>query len=327
RFPVMTWMSSFAQKKYIAHYGVSPDELWNLQNPNGSFQMPSCKYTGETKKPDSEAGWYDEFGVGWKSEPGDIGAINTAAPIKNIEDIKKYQFPDVQTEYSFDEAVSQIAKLNGSSFLAANQASGTFFNKYRFLRGFEDGLVDMMINQNEVEYLLDQLLEYQLALARKYIACGVNAVNTGDDVALQKGLVINPDVWRKLIKPRQKILNDLYKSAGLYVIHHCCGDCRSIIKDYIETGVDCLNPIQPETMPIEDLADEFGSDLTFYGGVGVQGVMQNGTPKDVDNAVKITIRTLGAHGRYIIGASHTIQDCIPVENVHAYFEAVEKYNQ
>jgi len=134
-------------------------------------------------------------------------------------------------------------------------------------------------------------------------------------------------VWRQLIKPRQKKLNRLYKDAGLPVIHHCCGDCRDIIKDYIEIGVDCLNPVQPEAMPIETLSEKYGKDICFYGGVGVQSVMQHGTPKDVEKAVDETLRILGQHGRYIIGPSHTIQDCIPSENVRAYFGAVEKYNR
>ncbi len=328
RLPSCTWMSRFAAKKYMAHYGTTEDELNELVNPGGGFCSMGAKFIGTTKEPDAEADWYDELGVGWKEEKDkDVGPINTVAPLKELSDMRNYRFPDVETQYDFKETAADIVKKRDTVFFVGYQATGTFFNKYRFLRGFEEGLIDMMINQDEAEYLLDMLLEYQLALARKFIACGVDAVNTGDDVALQKGLVINPDVWRKLIKPRQKKLNDIYKSAGLHVIHHCCGDCQSIIKDYIEIGVDCLNPVQPEAMPIEELATRYGSDLTFYGGVGVQSVMQHGSPKDVDKAVAHTIKTLGAHGRYIIGASHSIQDCIPAENVHAYFEAVAKYNQ
>lgn len=327
RLPTVTWISDFARKKYMAHYGCSEQELNELVNPGNTFRMVACKFLGETKKPDSEADNYDEFGIGWKSEPGDVGAINTVAPIKEVQDIRNYHFPDVATQYSFEELSSQISRDKERCFFVANQAGGTFFNKYRFLRGFEEGLVDMMLYQEDVEYLLDMLLEYQIALAKKYIAIGVDAVTTGDDVALQKGLVINPDIWRKLIKPRQKKLNDIYKTAGLKIIHHCCGDTQSIIKDYIETGVDCLNPVQPEAMPIEELSKKYGTDLTFYGGIGVQSVLQHGSPADVEKAVEQTINILGANRRYIVGASHTIQDCIPCENIHAYFEAIEKYNK
>jgi len=328
RLPSYTWMSRFAANKYVARYGTTTEQLDALKNPDGGFREVGAKFTGTTKEPDAQADHYDELGIGWKEEKDkDIGGINTVAPLQELSDIRKYRFPDVETHYAFDGVAATIAKNKGTAFLVANQATGTFFNKYRFLRGFEEGLVDMMIHQDDAEYLLDMLLEYQIALAKQFIACGVDALYTGDDVALQKGLVINPEVWRKLIKPRQKKLNDVYKSAGLHVIHHCCGDCQSIIKDYLETGVDCLNPVQPEAMPIEELARRYGRDLTFYGGVGVQSVMQHGTPEDVDKSVERTIGILGAHGRYIIGASHTIQDCIPCENVHAYFDAIAKYNQ
>ncbi len=328
RMPTMTWITPLAKKKYIKHYGISFEEMDNLVNPDNIYRLKRCKFIGAIKKPDIEADYYDEWGVGWiQDDPTkDVGSINKVAPIKDLSDIKRYRIPNVD-QYSFDELKPEILRDGESAFFVAYQATGTFFNKYRFLRGFEEGLIDMMLYQSEVEYLLDMILEYQIALAKKFISCGVDAVNTGDDVALQKGLVIDPAVWRKLIKPRQKKLNDIYKSAGKYVIHHCCGDCQDIIKDYIEIGVDCLNPVQPEAMPIEKIAKEYGFDLTFYGGIGVQSLMQYGSPEDVEKGVERTINILGASGRYIIGASHTIQDCVPCENVHAYFKAIKKYNK
>jgi uroporphyrinogen decarboxylase len=328
RFPVHTSMSGFSCRKYIERYGISDRDLQRTLNPDGAYRtvLPDCR--AARKPADPHADWYDELGVGWKQDRDqDIGPMNVTAPITDLDDIKTYRFPDVAASYSFTGVKDAVSKADGTVFVVANQATGTFFNKYRFLRGFEEGLIDMMVHQDEAAYLLDRLLEYQLELAKRFIATGVHAVTTGDDVAMQKGLVINPDVWRQLIKPRQKKLNQLYKDAGLPVIHHCCGDCRDIIPDYIETGVDCLNPVQPEAMPIEALAENYGKDICFYGGVGVQSVMQHGTPQDVDNAVEQTLHILGRHGRYIVGPSHTIQDCIPSENVHAYFEAVAKYNQ
>ncbi|MDD2710697.1 MAG: uroporphyrinogen decarboxylase family protein [Verrucomicrobiae bacterium] len=330
RFPVQIGMSHSARKKYQEHYHLPDAELCEIQNPGNGYVVCGCTdlMPNSNKPGDQDADWYDELGVGWKKDKTkDIGAINTVAPIRNVEDIKNYRFPNAATRYSFADLTETIRKNKSKTYFIANQASGTFFNKYRFLRGFEEGLVDMMIHQKEALYLLDQLLEWQLELARRYIQAGVDGVTTGDDVALQKGLVINPDIWRKLIKPRQKKLNQIYKDAGLTVIHHCCGDCRSIIKDYIETGVDCLNPVQPEAMPIEKLIEEFGANICFYGGVGVQSVMQHGTPAEVDKATEKTIRTLGKHGRYIVAPSHTMQDCIPCENVRAFFEAIDKYNR
>jgi len=325
--PINIWMSDSAKRKYMEFSGVSKDEMEELVNPGKTYSGKRYEVLKENGKADLEADWYDEFGVGWKNEPGDGGAVNTVAPLKDIDDLKSYRLPDVKSVYSFQNAAKQVSEEKGIKYCVAYQAFGTFFNKYRFLRGFENGLVDMMLEQDKVEGFLDRLLEYQLEIARNYIACGVDAVETGDDVALQKGLVINPEIWRKLIKPRMAKLIAFYKSAGVQSIHHCCGDTYDIIKDYIEIGIDCLNPVQPESMSIEKLVEEFGSDLTFYGGVGVQSVLQHGTPADVDKAVARTIEILGSRRRYIIGASHTVQECIPCENMKAFFEAVAKYRK
>ena len=117
----------------------------------------------------------------------------------------------------------------------------------------------------------------------------------------------------------------VYKDAGLAVFHHTCGDVREIIPDLIEIGLDVLNPIQPQAMPIEELSRNFAKDLSFYGGLSLQRTLPFGTKNDVIREVEKTVNVLGAEGGYIISPAHELTSDIPLENFDAMLETIRKF--
>ena len=145
---------------------------------------------------------------------------------------------------------------------------------------------------------------------------------TGDDVAGQTALFMNPESWRALIKPHLKRVADVGRRRGLPVAYHCCGALRPIIPDLIEIGITILNPVQcncPGMDPLE-LKREFGRGLAFMGGVDTQGVLPNGTVDDVRRATARLIEGMTAGGGgYILAASHTVPPETPEENLFAMY--------
>ena len=126
---------------------------------------------------------------------------------------------------------------------------------------------------------------------------------TGDDFGGQGGLMFSPRLWREVFKPRYKKLWSVFKEANLPVFHHSCGDIREILPDMIEIGLDVLNPVQPQAMPIEELADKYGKNLTFWGGISVQKTLPFGTREEVKEEVYKSIQVLGRYNRYIVRKS------------------------
>ena len=106
---------------------------------------------------------------------------------------------------------------------------------------------------------------------------------------------------------------------------------RPIIRDMIEIGFDVLNPIQPLAQGMEpsELAEEFGRDIVFYGGIDEQNTLPFGTAQDVRDEVRYRMETLGKYGGYIVAPSHGFQPDTPTENVLAMYEAVtgKKYGK
>jgi len=75
-------------------------------------------------------------------------------------------------------------------------------------------------------------------------------------------------------------------------------------------------------MDPKGLGEEYGKELTFYGGIDEQGTLPSGSPEDVKKEVRERINTLGKYGGYIAAASHAFQPDTPLKNVLAVYEEV-----
>lgn len=247
-------------------------------------------------------------------------------PLSDIKQYKNYQFPDANAKGYLDYA-QKLVKNYSDRYIVTGYHFACLFERAYILRGFENTLIDFMLNKGFLEELLDKISHFQVELAKRYIQIGVNCGRIVDDYGSQMGLMISPDTWREFIKPRLIKIVSVYKNAGLPVILHSCGDISSIIEDIVEIGIDVLHPIQPNVMDLDDIVDRFGKKLTFFGGVCNQEILPLGTPEEIDEEVKRLIKLLGRYGKYIVCPSNGIGPDVPFENVEAYMNAVKKYTK
>lgn len=201
------------------------------------------------------------------------------------------------------------------------------FDFARFMRGTGPFLMDMASAPEMAEVLLDKVNELAIAFFGECVKTAgdrFEGVYLGDDFGTQQGLLMSPEMWRRLIRPRYERLLEVIKAHGKKYCHHTCGGVREIIPDLISMGVDVLNPIQPLAagMDPEELAAEFGDKIAFYGGIDEQRTLPRGTPAEVRQEVLHRIGTLGRHGGYIVAPSHAFQPDTPLENVLAVYETV-----
>jgi uroporphyrinogen decarboxylase len=114
----------------------------------------------------------------------------------------------------------------------------------------------------------------------------------------------------------------VFVDAGLPVILHSDGDIRAILPDLVEIGLTTLNPVQPEVLDHAWLQREFGTKLTFYGGISTQGVLPAGTVEEVRAVTVACARALAPQGTgLLLGPSHRMQSDIPTRNVEAMLDA------
>ena len=145
-----------------------------------------------------------------------------------------------------------------------------------------------------------------------------------DDVGIQSGLMMSPEMWRKYLKPRVAEMFDLIRSFGKRVRYHSCGGVRDIIPDLIDIGLETLNPFQPLATGMEPVAlkRDFGKDLTFHGGIDMQELLPNASVQQVRDETQRLLDILNEDGGWIACSSHNLQPDTPPENIVAMYEVL-----
>jgi uroporphyrinogen decarboxylase len=139
-------------------------------------------------------------------------------------------------------------------------------------------------------------------------------------------MMMSVPFWRKHLKPRLQHIVEVAKSVENppYVQYHSDGKIFEIVDDLIEIGIDILNPVQPECMPIDEVAERWKEKIAFCGMIGTQTTMPFGTVGDVKNAVESCEKWIHRGARMTIAPTHVLEPDVPWENVVALSDAVRK---
>lgn len=263
----------------------------------------------------------DAFGALWELKPGeDIGTV-IDPPLKEAT-LKGYTFPDPERVMELGDIPAFIERNKSKFILGALGFS--FYERAWILRGIEQILEDLLANPSFVEELFDAIVEFDLAITRRLCRFPIDAFHFGDDWGQQKGLIVSPELWRQVFKPRLRRLYDTVHAAGLPVSIHSCGDISQIIPDLIDIGVNMISPLQAEALDFSFLKREYGRDLTFWGGVSTQKTLPAGSPDDVRAEIRARREVLGKGGGYILAPSHELQGDIPLENMLAFLDEARR---
>jgi hypothetical protein len=171
-----------------------------------------------------------------------------------------------------------------------------------------------------------------LKLYKEAVGDRIDAVFvSGTDFGSQRGPFISPKMYRDLYKPFHKRLNDwIHANTNWKTFYHCCGSAVAFLDDFIDAGVDILNPVQTsaEGMDPATLKEKYGDRLVFWGGgVDTQRTLQFGSPDEVRAEVKQRLEIFGRGGGYVFNPIHNIQHGTPPENMAAMFEAVKEFRE
>jgi uroporphyrinogen decarboxylase len=202
---------------------------------------------------------------------------------------------------------------------------GRIFSLGQFMCGFENWLVQLKINREFCEALLDRALDIQLTMADatlKALGDRVDILYLADDYGGQTGPLISPELFRQVFKPRMaRLIAFLRERSKAPIAFHSCGSVYALIPDFIDVGVQILNPVQVAagSMDTARLRREFGKRLVFWGAIDTQAVLPKGTPADVRAEVARRLKDLWPG--YFVASVHNIQAEVPAENIAAMCDA------
>ena len=280
----------------------------------------------------------DEWGI-LQHRPYPDGLYFTAVrhPLEGaitVDDVAKYPWPDTGDPRRIAGLHDLAAghRVQGRAVMIKGVLAGIFEMAQR-VRGMAALMMDLASDEALAGALLDQMLELKLAyweMALPQLRGVIDVISEADDYGTQISQLISPRMFRKLMKPRLAILfsriHELAPDAKLFF--HSCGNVRPLLPDFIELGVDILNPVHVRATgmnPVE-LKRDFGRDIVFWGGgIDTQDVLPHGTPAEVRDDVRRNIEALAPGGGFVFNTVHNIQADVPAESIVAMWLAVREY--
>jgi uroporphyrinogen decarboxylase len=293
--------------------------LWRDKVDNAIYQLP-LPSTGINLDLGLDR-YTDAYGSEWRL---DLRPFSLEKPALTQPSLEGYTFPKVSDLFDegYETKMLQLIEEQKNSFVVAAYGFGLFERSW-VLRGFENVLMDVVVNLDFYEELLDKLLVHQLEILERLLLLPVDGIWFFDDWGFQQGVLVGPERWRKLFKPRYEQLYRRTHESGKYVLSHCCGAIEKILPDVIEIGLDVYQSVQPEARNNNpyDLKQKYGDKITFWGGLGSQNMIPFGSPSEIKEEVRHLCRDMSKGGGYILGPAKEIQPETPDVNVAAVVEA------
>jgi uroporphyrinogen decarboxylase len=242
-----------------------------------------------------------EWGFEWSHLDNELTLGQPKEPIiKKWSDLDGYRGPDPHDPTRFEPIRKMRAELGDDKYYKANFVlSG--FTIMAALRGFGELMEDFYLERENVERLADIVFGFEEEVIRQLKPQGFDTVGLADDWGTQTSLFISPKLWREFFKPRYKRQIDLAHECGLDVYFHCCGYIYDIIPDFIEIGLDVLNPGQPNINNIRRMGEDFSGKMCFACPVSYQTTGISGSKEDIEREVKELVDCLGNHNGGLIG--------------------------
>ena len=305
-------------RRLYAHYG---SDRWRRLVDNAIVPVPTPDMAFGEGEPGTDL-YTDRFGSVWRR---DSRPFRLEEPALKEPSLQGARFPDVADIYTEDwkhRAEGFIAQKGGRYFLTAFFGFGLFERTWA-LRGFENAMMDATADPDFYEELLERIVEHQLAIVARLLELPLDGIFFTDDWSYQEGVILGPERWRRMVKPRLARLYALVHATGRIALGHCCGSVADILGDLVEIGLDVYESVQPEARgndPFE-LKRRYGDRIAFWGGLGSQSTIPFGSPAEIRGQVKRLCGAMSRGGGYILAPSKGLMSETPTANAAAVLES------
>lgn len=253
-----------------------------------------------------------------------------------VEEIDDYSWPDMDDPSRVAHVAAQAAELANDGRYAIMATPWLLFPLERAfaMQGMDTFLMNLALYPDFAEALLWRIERLCKTLMGHFLdALGENVdiIKIGDDLGTQESLLMSPAMYRRILKPIHADFIDFIKRrTKARVFFHTDGDVFPLIDDFVEMGVDILNPIQTSAGKMANLAEikaRWGDRLTFCGAIDTHRILPAGTPDEVRDEVRRVIEIMAPGGGYMVSSVHTVMDDVPARNILAMVDAVEEFGR
>ncbi len=319
RIPHFEWIIDRKVREAICP-GASMEEFTVRMGLDAILTAPDIK-----KEPIGPNRFRNEWGVVLETTAEEHG-FPVEGPIHTLDDFRKYTPPDPHAPGRYESLQRLVRRYKGK--LAIGVHLNDVFSIPRYLAGFENLLMALVEEPELVRGLVKLSVEMNLAMARECARHGADFVFTGDDYASTERPFMSPKAFCEFFYPGLKQVVAGFHEVGLPVIKHTDGNIRPLLEMILDSGIDCLDPIDPIAgMDIAEMKSRYGDRIALKGNVDCAHTLTFGSVREVVEETKEVIRRAGQGGGLILSSSNSIHSAVQPGNYLAMWNAIRMYGQ
>ncbi len=277
----------------------------------------------------AEQPYTDDWGCVWQTTENGITGSVTTHPLESWDALECYVPPDPMSssglgprDWDLVAADLRQARSNGE-LVAGGLNHGHTFLLLCDLRGYQNVLFDMVDEDPRLHKLIGIIEDFNKSIITKFLEIGVEWMSYPEDLGMQTGPMLSPDLFRRFIKPTYQRLMEPARKAGCIVHMHSDGDIRSLADDLIDGGVEVLN-LQDLVNGIDWIAASFAGKVCIDLDIDRQAITARGTPQQIDELIRAEVAKLSSkHGGLTM--IYGLYPGVPLENIKTLMDAMERY--
>ena len=253
-------------------------------------------------------------------------SIVVEGPIKTLEDLRAYEPPDAYAPNRYKSLENIVNKYKGI------YAIGVHLNDVlsipRNLMGFENLMMAFAADTQLVKVLVELSVNINIQMVKEIAKRGADFIFTGDDYSSTEAPFMSPQMFAEYLYPGLKQVVTAFHAAGLPVIKHTDGNIKPILDMIIDSGIDCLDPLDPLAgMDIVEVKQKYGHRIALKGNVDCAHTLSFGSVEDVVKETLRVIQNAGPGGGIIISSSNSIHSAVKPENYLAMVTTIKNYGR
>ncbi len=247
--------------------------------------------------------------------------------VRSREEVKKLTYPTAE-EYKKNGWLKELERLKarfGDDAYISSHAAGFTMNGLVSLRGSVQAMLDIYDEPEFVHDIIGFLTNQAIEIGKAIIEAGIDCIYIGD--AWSSCSLISPDIFREFCLPYYKRAAAEFRRRGADVYLHICGNSSPLFEMMAETGVNCIEPLDPlGGVSVADAKKRVGKKVCLKGGVNTLTFV-NGTPEDIERETLECLKQGMEGGGYLLGSGDDLPRESKPENVRAMVETAHKYGK
>lgn len=279
----------------------------------------------------------DRFGTTILWPEDQLAAMpHVTAENKVISDIcqwkEQLKMPDLLANCSdpelwkpFKEKADEI-KASGKLFMAFMPTG--VFERLHFLMGFEDMLMNFLLEPDDMMDLCNAIGEYRYQYMKLIVDnLEPDIMLSHDDWGSKNQLFVSPDTWREFIKPQYEKTYRYMKEKGVIIMHHADSYMEDIVEDMVDLGIDIWQGVLPQN-DIPKLQKQLDGRMVLMGGIDASIVDRvDSTEETIRKEVRRALEEYAPGGHFIPCITYGGPGCLFPHVDPVIDDEIDRYNK